>query len=1025
MDIFVKRPVLSLVISLVLVIAGSFAALKLPVLQFPKIEGASIIISTDYFGAEAEVVQGFVTEPIERVAATVPGVDYVDSKTTAGQSTVTIWLNLNEDSADALAELSARLNQIRSELPKDAQDPSIEVRRADRAFAAMYLNAQAEHLSRSALTDLLNRQVLPQLASIEGVQRAGLEGERDPSMRVWIDPLKLAAVNLGASDVYGAIAANNIIAAIGKTENAQQQINLLTNATLRTVEDFEQLIIHEVDNTQIRLGDIARVELGESRGEINARYNNDSAVYISIWPLPGANEIHIADEVYQQLDKLNNSLPHGVKISIAYDGTVYMRNALQEIFITLLETVAIVGMVVLLMMGSFRTALVPLVTIPISILGSVAAMAVLGFSLNLLTILAIVLSVGLVVDDAIVVVENVARHMREGMSRLQAALVSARELLRPIIAMTLTLAAVYAPVGFVSGLTGALFKEFAFTLAIAVGISGIIAITLSPIMSAWINADQGKEGWMTRHVNSVFDRLRILYGRILTHLFNWHWQILFLGLFLALLMVPLYLFSPKELAPTEDQGSITMIIQSPADATLAYTTEHTQDLVSSMAANDWVAGIWQILTPAGGFGGIDLVDYAERDFSVHDKLPEVFGSLSANTGLRVLPILPAALPTAGQFDVELVIKGVDDYATMQGYAYQLIEKAYATGKFMFVDTDLKVDLAVSRLRFDHARLADLGLNIETVTSQIATLSSDQEVNRFDADGKAYLVIPMVEGNARTQPEDLLNLQIRTRSGELIPLSAIARVERETSPRELGKFNQQKSFRIYGGVVPGVTKEQALSSLEAAASELLPISYSLDYAGESRQLRKEGNSMGMVLLLALGVVYLLLTVQFNSFRSSLVVLLGSVPLAIVSALSFSFFNLTTINMYTQIGIITLVGLIAKNGILITEFANELQRQGLVKMQAIIQAAQTRLRPILMTTMATVVGHFPLVLVVGAGAEARNSIGIILVAGMFIGTLFTLFVLPSVYLLFADNYQQNDESETERVVDAQSVGAGHLI
>ncbi len=1010
MDIFVKRPVLSLVISLVLILAGVFAALKLPVLQFPRLQSASIIISTMYPGASSEVVQGFVSEPIERVAATIPGVDYVDSKTSAGQSTVTVWLNLNEDSTDALAELSARLNQIRSDLPVAAKDPSIEVRRTDRPFAVMYLNVNTEHLSRAEVTDFLNRQVLPQFSSIDGVQRAGLEGGRNPSMRVWIDPLKMAAFNLGASDIYRAIASNNIVAAIGKTENEQQRINLLTNATLRTVKDFQQLIIHEIDGTQVHLSDVARIELGEERGEINARYNNDLTVYISIWPLPGANEIAIADQVYERLDALNQTFPMGMNISIAYDGTLYMRKALQEIFTTLGETVVLVGIVVLLMMGSFRTALVPLVTIPISILGSIAAMALMGFSLNLLTILAVVLSVGLVVDDAIVVVENVARHMREGMSRMQAALLSSRELLRPVIAMTLTLAAVYAPVGFVSGLTGALFKEFAFTLAIAVLISGIVAITLSPIMSAWVNPDKGREGRMTRVVNAIFDRLRHGYGRLLDHLFRWQSQILFFGLFLSLLIVPFYLFSAKELAPTEDQGGIIMILQAPPEGTLDYTTDYMTEVVTSTQGTEGLKEVWQVLSPGGGFGGLEFVDYAERDFTVHDKLPEAFGLLGSNTGLRILPVLPPALPSAGQFDVEMVVQGNEDYATMEGYAQQLIGAAYGSGEFMFVDTDLKVDLPVVRVKLDRTRIADLGLDLNNVSAQIAALTSEQEVNRFNADGKAYLVIPMVEQQARALPEQLLDLNLRTPEGSLVPIRAVASLERETSPRELGKFNQQKSFTIYGGITPGVTKEQALSTLEQAAKEILPASYALDYAGESRQIRKEGNSMGVVLALALGIVYLVLTVQFNSFRSSLVVLLGSVPLALASALAFSFFNLTTINVYAQIGIITLVGLIAKNGILITEFANELQMQGQAKIEAIKLAAQTRLRPVLMTTAATVLGHFPLVLVTGAGAEARNSIGIILVAGMFIGTFFTLFVLPSVYLLLADRYEEAAKTDT---------------
>lgn len=1009
MEIFVRKPILSIVISLVLILAGVYAAFKLPVLQFPKIEGSSIIITTYYPGASSEVVQGFVTEPIERVASTIPGVDYVDSETLAGQSTVTVWLNLNESSTDALAELSARMNQIRSDMPSAAKDPSIEVRRTDRPFAVMYLNARSDQMSRAELSDYLSRNILPQLSAVDGVQRSGLEGGRNPSMRVWIDPTKMAALNLSSDEVFAAISNNNIVAAIGKTENSQQQVNLLTNATLRTVQDFENLIVAQADNSQIRLGDIATIKLGEARGEINARFNNDTAVYISIWPLPGANEIAIGDQVYQQMERLNPTLPNGMSLTIAYDGTIYMRNALKEIFTTLLETVALVGIVVLLMMGSFRTAMVPLVTIPISILGSIAAMVLLGFSLNLLTILAIVLSVGLVVDDAIVVVENVSRHMREGMSRMEAALTSSKELLKPIVGMTLTLAAVYAPVGFVSGLTGALFKEFAFTLAIAVLISGVVALTLSPIMSAWINVDNGKEGKITVRVNQFFDRLRAAYGRALNKFFAFHKQILLGAVFLSLLMVPFYMFSAKELAPIEDQGMIIMVMQSPADATLEYTTEHVTKMVDDVQSMDKLKEIWQIVTPTGGFGGLVLEDYDKRDFTVQEKLPEAFMTLNASTGLNIFPILFPSLPTPGQFDVEMIIQGTDSYQEMEAYAYQIIGAAYQSGLFMFVDTDLKIDLPQTRLEFDHARIADLGLTLNQVTSQLSAQISDREVNRFNADGKAYMVIPMLQDNARAKPQDLLNINIKTSKGEFIPLSSIATLNSEVAPRKLGKFNQQKSFRIYGGILPSTTKGDALDKLEKMAQDIIPKHYAIDFAGESRQLRKEGSSMGSVLLLALAIVYLVLTVQFNSFRSSLVVLLGSVPLAITSALAFSFFNLTTVNIYAQIGIITLVGLIAKNGILITEFANELQEKGMEKIEAITQSAQTRLRPILMTTAATVLGHFPLVLVTGAGAEARNSIGIILVAGMLLGTFFTLFVLPSVYMLFAENLNKQSSDK----------------
>lgn len=1009
MDMFVRRPVLALVVSLVLLLSGLFAAFKISVLQFPKIESSSLVITTSYPGSSAEVIQGFITDPVERVAMTVPGVDYVDAISVAGLSTVTAWLELNESSTDALAELSARLNQIGYELPDGAEDPAVEVVRADRPSALFYLDVIGQDWNRAALTDFLQREVNPQLASIKGVQKVAFEGGRFPAMRVWLDPMKLAALNIGASEVIAALRANNVIATVGKTESQQQEINLLTNATLATVEDFQQLIVRQSDKVILRLGDMARIELGEDRGSVDARYNKDRVIYLSIWPLPGANEIEIGNEVYKRLDQINARLPEGLAINTGYDGTLYMRDALKEIFTTLLETVGLVGLVVLALMGSFRSALVPLVAIPISILGSVAAMLMMGFTLNLLTILAIVLSVGLVVDDAIVVVENVARHMRAGKGRIEAALISSKELLRPIIAMTITLAAVYTPIGFISGLTGSLFKEFAFTLSVAVLISGVVAITLSPIMSAYVVSDKGHQSPMTRRVNDSFDRLKDRYAAWLVVSFQWRNQLLFAGLLLSLMIVPFYLFSARELAPIEDQSSINIIIESPGEASLAYTNRYMDEVIDTLSDTPGLKMIWQIVTPNGGFGGIELVDFRDREHSVHELLPGIYGKLGGISGLKVLPVLFPALPTAGNFDVELVVQSNDDYEQMHEYAQQLVQTAYASGQFMFVDTDLEVNLPQVRLNFDYDRIADLGMDVNNVSAQLSALVSEQDINRYNAHGKAYRVIPMVEGPARLTPERLLDLMIKTPSGDLVPVRSIASIEQEVAPRILTSFNQQHAFRIFAGILPHTTNEQALSVLEQAAHEILPSNYNLEHAGVSRQLRKEGNGMISVLVIALIIVYLVLVVQFDSLRLPAVVLLGSVPLALSGAMLFTFLSWTTINIYAQIGFITLVGLIAKNGILITEFAHELQLKGLSKVEAVTEAAQIRLRPILMTTAATVLGHFPLVLVVGAGAEARNSIGIILVAGMLIGTVFTLFILPSVYLWLAKETEDTDSVE----------------
>jgi multidrug efflux pump len=1008
MDIFIKRPVLAVVISLALTVVGLYAVHVLPVLQFPRIESSSLVISTPYVGASAERVQGFVTDPIEQVAASVPGIDYIDSNTLAGMSTVTVWLKLNENSTLALAELTARLQKIRFELPAGAEDPAIEVRRADKQGAGFYLDVLLNgNMTRAEVTDYLTRHVNPRLAAISGVQRIGIEGGRLPAMRLWLDMTRMAAFRVSSDDIERALRANNLIATIGRSENHQQRVDLLANTTLRTVDDFEKLVISNTDGAQIHISDVARVEMGEVEGDINARLDNQHAVYISVWPLPGANEIAIANALYKQLDVINPTLPDGMHIGIGYDITLYMRSALREIFSTLAETILLVGLVVLALMGSVRTALVPLVTIPVSLLGATAAMMLMGFSLNLLTVLAIVLSVGLVVDDAIVVVENVARHMREGKSRIEAALASSRQLLAPIIGMTITLAAVYAPIGFLSGLTGVLFKEFAFTLAIAVLISGVVALTLSPIMSAYACPEGGHENRATQMINIWFARLQQRYANALARSLMWKPQLLFFAVFFSLLLVPFYFLSQKELAPVEDQSSINVVIEAPPEASLAYTTGNMHEIVGILNALPGARFMWQIVTPQGGFGGQTFTEFHQRKQRVQDLLQRAFMDLGKITGLKAFPILYPALPTAGNFDVEMVVLSSASPQDMKKYADQLVVEATNSKKFLYASTSLKIDLPQVQFNLDRQRIADLGMDLEGVSHQLGVLLSGNYVNRFDLDGKAYQVIPMLENKGRPDADALMDLQLRTPRGEWVPVSAVATLERLTAPRVLGKFQQKNAFRVFGGVIPGTTKEQALAALEQAATRMLPPDYTIDYAGESRQLRQEGNTLLGVLMVALLFVFLVLAVQFNSFRDPLVVLLGSVPLALSGAMLFTFLGWTTINIFSQVGFVTLVGLIAKNGILIVEFANHLQTEGASKLQAIQEAAATRLRPVLMTAGATVLGHFPLVLVTGAGAEARNSIGIILVAGMLIGTFFTLFVLPLVYLLLASTHRPVQE------------------
>tara|TARA_B110000902_G_scaffold182291_1_gene206446 strand:+ start:2138 stop:5209 length:3072 start_codon:yes stop_codon:yes gene_type:complete len=1005
-DIFVERPAIPVVISLALILLGLRAAVEMPVLEFPEIESSSLVITTPYVGASADTVKGFVTEPIERAAATVPGVDYIDSTTTAGVSTVTAWLNLNEPSNLALAELNTRLGQIRFELPAGAEDPIITVNRADAVNAIFYLDVVMEGRSRSETADYMIRNVVPILSSIPDVQRVRIAGGRDPAMRIWLDPSRLNYLSVSAEQIRLALMANNVIAPIGRIENQQQRIDLQTSATLKTQEDFEQLVIVNIDGAIVRLGEVARIELGEVEGSQIARLSQRDNLFLAVYGLPGANEIEIGNELYTVLDEVNATLPDGMHIDIGFDGTVYMRDAIREIFITLAETVLLVGIVVLLFMGSLRSALVPLITIPISLLGAMALMMAMGFSFNLLTILAIVLSVGLVVDDAIVVVENVSRLMREGMSRKQAALTSSRQLLTPIIGMSITLAAVYVPIGFLSGLTGVLIKEFAFTLAVAVLISGMIALTLSPIMSAYASPAKGQEGAMTRWVNARFSSLQRRYEVFLSHSLGWTPQLLGFALVFSLLSVPFLLMSQQELAPIEDQNEIFVISTPPPEASLEYTHEHMFDVVDVMSNLPSATYMWQIVNPAVAIGGQQFVDPSERDFTTLDMMSETFGRLSKVPGLQAFPNSSPSLPSAGQYSVELVVTAAASAEEMQPYAEKLLAAAYASNLFLFADTNLKIDFPQAHFELNRDRIADVGLTVSGVSQQLSTYLSGNYVNRFDLDGKAYRVIPMLEGSDRLDIYALQDLKIQTPAGELVPFSSLATLVEKVGPRVLTKFQQRNSFTLFAGMIPAYTKEQGLSAIEAAAEEILPSGYIVDYAGESRQIRQEGNTLFGALGMSLAFVFLVLVVLFNRFRDPLVVLLGSVPLALAGALMFTFLGWTTLNIYSQIGLITLIGLVTKNGILIVEFANHLQRQGLTKFDAILQGASVRLRPVLMTTGATVIGHFPLVLVSGAGAEARNSIGIILVAGMLLGTFFTLVVLPSMYLALASKHEAEE-------------------
>ncbi len=1010
-DLFIRRPVLAVVVNLLIVIAGVQAIRTLNVRQYPRSENASVTVTTVYVGASAELVRGFITAPLERAIAAADGIDYLESQSALGVSTITARLRLNQDATKALAEIGSKVDQVRGDLPPEAEVPVINIEPADSQFASAYLSFSSNILQQNEITDYLVRVVQPRLSAVEGVQRADILGGRTFAMRIWLKPDRMAALNVSPAQIRRALAANNYLAAVGRTKGSLIQVNLTANTDLRSADEFRRMVIREQDGAFVRLGDVADVVLGAEDYDTEVRFSGQTAVFMGIWVLPNSNSLDVIRKVRAEMAGIQADLPSGMKAGVAYDATAYINDALQEVFKTLLETLLIVVIVIFLFLGSMRSVLVPVVAIPVSLIGAVFLMQVFGFTINLLTLLAIVLAVGLVVDDAIVVVENVERRLREGRTPIDAAILGARELVGPIIAMTITLAAVYAPIGFQGGLTGTLFREFAFTLAGAVMISGVVALTLSPVMSSRLLDHRREERGFTGRINRDFDRFRAFYGRLLDRTLNARPAVYVLWIALGLICVPMFLLSPKELAPTEDQGVIFGVLEGPANATIDDSIRYAEKVNRDFMSVPETAYTFQITFPSGGFGGAALRPWGERERTAFQILPEIAGKVSATSGLRVLPLMPAALPGGGQFPVEFVLASTAEPERILGFAERLQQKAAASGLFAFPPIiDTKIDQPQAEIVVDRDKVAALGLSLEEVGADVAAMVGGNFVNRFNISGRSYKVIPQAKRAARLTPDQLRDLYVTGPNGGLVPLSTVATLRTSTEPRTLNRFQQLNAVKISGVAI--VPLDQALKFLENEAAAILPQGYTVDYTGESRQLRTEGNRFLPAFGLALVLIFLVLAAQFNSFRDPFVILAGSVPLAMFGALTMTFLRMpnpnmsfwtdgwtTTLNIYSQVGLVTLVGLVSKNGILIVEFANELQRKGLSKLDAVREAARTRLRPVLMTSVATVAGHFPLTLVTGAGAEARNSIGLVLVAGMAIGTFFTLFIIPSVYMLIA--------------------------
>src|SRR4051794_41027423 len=1005
-DLFIRRPVLAVVVNLVILIAGLQSIRSLSIRQYPRSDMAVINVTTAYVGANAELVRGFITTPLERALASADGIDYMESSSAQGASTITLHLKLNFDTNAALTQVQAKVAQVRNTLPPEAEAPLISLETADSQFAGMYLSFSSKDLDQNQITDYLVRVVQPKLAAISGVERADIFGDRTFAMRIWLDPARLGAHGISPSQVWDALAANNYLSALGRTKGSMVSVNLVANTDLKTPDEFRQIVVKEENGDVVRLGDIADVVLGAENYDQDVRFNGETAVFMGIWVLPTANTLDVMSRVREAMPGIQSQLPAGMKGGIPFDSSVYIRDSIREVLKTLSETLLIVVLIIYLFLGSVRSVIIPVVAIPISLIGAVFLMQAAGFTINLLTLLAVVLSVGLVVDDAIVMVENVERHLHEGKSPFQAALDAARELVGPIIAMTITLAAVYTPVAIQGGLTGSLFREFAFTLAGAVLISGIVALTLSPMMGSKLlragDTEKGFAGMINRH----FEAIRGLYTRMLSGTLNFRPVVLTLWIIVVALIFPFYMFSQKELAPPEDQNFIFGILQAPANATIEQTKMFAAQVEKAYRSLPECRSTFQVVFPTIGFGGMVTAPLKER----HRSIPEIQVAVSKETakiaGVRAIQLVPPSLPGNQGFPVDVAIVSTAEPAQLAELANGIVQKAFTSGKFMFADTDLKFDQPQAKVVFDRDKLRAQGVDLSQAGRDLSVLLGGNYVNRFSIQGRSYKVIPQVKRSERLTPDQLTQMYITGAGGQLVPLSTFATVQTSTEPRELKRFQQLNAVRIQGAIPPGVSLDSALGFLESEAKKILPRGFTIDYAGESRQLRIEGTKFLGVFLLSAILIYLVLAAQFESFRDPFIILAGSVPLALAGSLLFSFLGLTSINIYSQVGLITLVGLISRNGILIVQFANHLQELGRTKLEAVIESAGTRLRPIMMTTAATVVGHLPLVFAHGPGAGARNSIGIMLVSGMIIGTAFTLFVVPSIYVLVARTHSAHE-------------------
>jgi len=1013
-DLFIKRPVLASVVSLVILVLGLRSIGLLPVLQFPYTQNAVVTVTTAYPGADANLVASFITTPLENAIAQANGIDFMTSSSVQGVSTITVNLRLNYDPDKALTEINAKANSVLNQLPPQSQKPILSVS-IGQTIDAMYIGFNSKVLKPNQITDYINRSVQPRLQAVEGVQTAEILGAKNFALRAWLDPQRLAAHGLTAADIYSALAANNFLASTGNAKGQMVQINLAADTDLKSLDGFKNLVVKSAAGQVVRLNDVATVALGSDDYDTAVAFDGKASVFVGIQVAPGANLLDVVARVREVLPDIQSQLPVGLQGGVIYDSTKFVNASINEVVKTLAEAVLIVTLVVFVFLGSLRSVIIPLVAIPLSIVGAFTVMLALGYSINLLTLLAIVLAIGLVVDDAIIVVENVSRHLEQGMARSDAAILAARELANPIVAMTIVLVAVYVPIGFMGGLTGALFTEFAFTLVGTVVISAIIALTLSPMMcSRLLKAPNPQSrNWQDRlalFLDRSFDRLHGAYERILHGSLNYLPVTMVMATIVLGSIYYLYATSMSELAPQEDQGVLISIAFNNPTATLDQRQLYVNQIFDVYQGFPETDHVFQLNSPAQVIGGMVLKPWNERQKTAAQLQPELQKKLSQIAGSQIAIFQPPPLPGARGVPIQFVITSAEPFDRLYEVSQKFLQDAQKTGQFIFLQSDLRIDMPQTRIEINRDMAAQLGLTMQDIGSALSAMLGGGYVNFFELDGRSYKVIPQVEQRFRLNPDQINHYYLRTPSGQMAPLSTVVSLKTRVQPETINHFQQANSATIQGVALPFVAQGQALDSLKQLAQRTLPAGYGFDFAGPSRQFIQESGGLVLTFFFALVIIFLALAAQFESFRDPVIILV-SVPMAISGALLFINLGIgrATLNIYTEVGLVTLIGLISKHGILIVEFANNLQRAGQSKLDAIKHAAGLRLRPILMTTAAMVFGVMPLIMASGAGAVSRFNLGLVIAAGMTIGTLFTLFVVPAMYMILgADHGQRGQES-----------------